>query len=178
MIKDIFKTIIINEESFKKISNEKKSTLLKIYAITNILFLVLFNCFLFYTENDFSFRMYLLLSLGKIKDNIVCSLLWVLILFFVFRKKISNINIFYLVLKTILALGFIYPIYTVLFYYFEHGIFLLAKRIYDIVFIIKFIKVNDVQDSISTEKISLYVILSFFIHLIFFIGIYKLFLLQ
>lgn len=178
MIKDILRTIVMDEERMKKILTEKKSVFLLIFLFTNVIFTVIFNCFLFFTEQDFSFYEYFLLSFIEIKNNCVFCLLWILILFLIFCNKLEKKQCVDLVLKTIISMKFIYPIYTVIFHYFENGIILLGIILYDIIFVIKFLKVN-IQEEVSTiAKIRLYVILSFFILLMVYGGIYKLLLLQ
>ena len=178
MIKDILRTIVMKEEAIKKITNEKKSIFLLIYVVTNIIFPFLFNCFLFFTEQDFSFYEYFLLSFIEIKNNCVFCLLWILILFLIFCNKLEKKQCVDLVLKTIISMKFIYPIYTVIFHYFENGIILLGIILYDIIFVVKFLKVNIQEDVSTIAKIRLYVILSFFILLMVYGGIYKLLLLQ
>lgn len=105
-------------------------------------------------------------------------MLWIAILFLIFYNKLGKRNSIDLMLKTIISMKFIYPIYTVIFHYFENGIILLGIILYDMIFVIKFLKVN-IQEEVSTiAKIRLYVILSFFILLMVYGGIYKLLLLQ
>ncbi len=178
MIKDILRTIVMDEERMKKILTEKKSVFLLIFLFTNVIFTVIFNCFLFFTEQDFSFYEYFLLSFIEIKNNCVFCLLWILILFLIFCNKLEKKQCVDLVLKTIISMKFIYPIYTVIFHYFENGIILLGIILYDMIFVIKFLKVNIQEDVSTIAKIRLYVILSFFILLMVYGGIYKLLLLQ
>ncbi len=178
MIKDIIRTIVMDEERMKKILTEKKSVFLLIFLFTNVIFTVIFNCFLFFTEQDFSFYEYFLLSFIEIKNNCVFCLLWILILFLIFCNKLEKKQCVDLVLKTIISMKFIYPIYTVIFHYFENGIILLGIILYDMIFVIKFLKVNIQEDVSTIAKIRLYVILSFFILLMVYGGIYKLLLLQ
>ena len=47
MIKDIIRTIVMDEERIKKILNEKKSVFLLIFLFTNVIFTLIFNCFLY-----------------------------------------------------------------------------------------------------------------------------------
>ena len=168
----------MDEERMKKILTEKKSVFLLIFLFTNVIFTVIFNCFLFFTEQDFSFYEYFLLSFIEIKNNCVFCLLWILILFLIFCNKLEKKQCVDLVLKTIISMKFIYPLYTVIFHYFENGIILLGIILYDIIFVIKFLKVNIQEDVSTIAKIRLYVILSFFILLMVYGGIYKLLLLQ
>ncbi len=178
MIKDIIRTIVMDEERMKKILTEKKSVFLLIFLFTNVIFTVIFNCFLFFTEQDFSFYEYFLLSFMEIKNNCVFCFLWILILFLIFCNKLEKKQCVDITFKTIIAMKFIYPIYTVIFHYFENGIILLGIILYDIIFVIKFLKVNIQEDVSTIAKIRLYVILSFFILLMVYGGIYKLLLLQ
>lgn len=178
MIKDILRTIVMDEERMKKISTEKKSVFLLIFLFTNVIFTVIFNCFLFFTEQDFSFYEYFLLSFIEIKNNCVFCLLWILILFLIFCNKLGRKQCIDITFKTIIAMKFIYPISTVIFHYFENGIILLTIILYDIIFVVKFLKVNISEEIISIPKLRLNVILSFFVLLIIYGGIYKLLLLQ
>ena len=178
MIKDILRTIVMDEERMKKISTEKKSVFLLIFLFTNVIFTVIFNCFLFFTEQDFSFYEYFLLSFIEIKNNCVFCFLWIVILFFIFCNKLGRKQCIDITFKTIIAMKFIYPISTVVFHYFENGIILLTIILYEIIFVVKFLKVNISEEIISIPKLRLNVILSFFVLLIIYGGIYKLLLLQ
>ena len=59
---------------------------------------------------------------------------------------------------------FIYPLYTVIFHYFENGIILLTILLYDMIFVIRFLKVNISKEVISLSKLRLNIILSFFVN--------------
>ena len=178
MINDILRTILMKEEGIKRISNGKKSVFLLIYVLTNMIFPFLFNCFQFFTEQDYSFFDYFIISIKQIKNNGVFCILWIAILFLIFFNKLGKRNSIDLMFKTIISMKFIYPLYAVVFHYFENGIILLGLILYDIMFVVKFFKVKIEKDVITIVKIRLYVILSFFILLIVYGGIYKLLLLQ
>ncbi len=177
MIKNIFLTLMMQENGIKNIFKLKRIIFIILFGITNVIFPIIFNSFLYFTVQKYSFSEYLGIAFLEIKDNFIFSVLLLCILLFLFyihtQKKYLD-----LVFKAVIAMNFIHPVMTVINYYIGNIFFEIVFIIYDIFFIKTFIKNNLQDEKISHSKQFLCIISAFIIMLFIYGFIYKILLLN
>ena len=178
MIKDFLFTMMLNENSMEKIYRINRKIYFIIFAITNILFPILFNIFLCVTVKNYSFIDYFFISLSEIKDNLFFNILLFAFLFAIFYVQSNGTKYFELMVKTVIAMNFIHPFVAVITHYLSNLIFDLIFILYDIVFVKFFIGKNISDENLSKKRQFGCVIATFLILLIIYGFVYKILLLN
>ena len=178
MIKSIFQTMVLNKKGMKNICSIKEKVFAIFFLVTNILFPILFCVSVGFITKKYSVIECFWISVSEIKNTIFFNLLLYCFLLAAFYIQSKGKKYFGLLFKNIVAMNFVYPIFSAMEYFLQNVIFSILAILYYIVFTILFLKTNIVDENLTAGKQKVCIIFSFIIMLVVYGFVYKLLLMN
>lgn len=164
IIKELFKAIILKEDSLRIINEFKIKKIPVIFLITNIFFPFIFNIFYLLVKQNLNANNVMDLSYF-IMWNVIINLVLFVSLWLVFFINIkAKFQIF---LKAVVFMNLLQPLELILSYTIDSFLITSFFIIYDIFFVIDFIHANKRDAEITKKQVTLYVLIAFLIVFIF-----------